>query len=327
MPTWGEILGELTQLRKQGDTKLFDNVRRKYITSLYQYTGRNVIIYASKWTQSQPGAPDIISIIDEDVQGFMEVFHGIKGENLDLILHSPGGFAESTEAIVSYMRSKFKDIRVIIPYAAMSAATMLACAANKIVLGKHSFIGPIDPQMRVSTQLGIRTVPAQAILDQFELAKAECQDPKKLAPWLPILNQYGPSLLIECQNALDLSKKLVSQWLEANMFAGKPNSKQIAADISKKLAQHKELKSHGRHINRDKAKEMGLIIEDLEKDQTLQDLVLSVFHATTHTFDGTPAVKIIENHNGKAFVKQQLMIGAMPPQKPPAKQKQKLPSK
>jgi hypothetical protein len=53
---------------------------------------------------------------------------------------------------------------------------------------------------------------------------------------------------------------------------------------------------------------MGLVVLDLEADQTLQDLVLSVFHATTQAFDATPAVKIIENQLGKAFLKVQRMI-------------------
>ena len=44
-------------------------------------------------------------------------------------------------------------------------------------------------------------------------------------------------------------------------------------------------------------------IEDLESDQRLQDAVLSVFHATVQTFNQTRAVKIIENHKGRAYVK------------------------
>ena len=48
----------------------------------------------------------------------------------------------------------------------------------------------------------------------------------------------------------------------------------------------------------------GLIIEDLESDQKLQDLVLSVFHATMLTFDsGVGVVKIIQNHLGNMFAK------------------------
>ena len=178
--------------------------------------------------------------------------------------------------------------------------------------------------MLLHTQVGVQAVPAQAILDQFELAKSECEDPKKLGSWLPILSQYGPALLIQCRNALELSKKLVSEWLEAYMFADVENAKSISEKIAGDLADHKEFKSHGRHINRDKAKEMGLIIEDLEEDQELQDLILSVFHATTHTFNGTNAVKIIENHNGMAFIKQQrILIQQGPPSpKPPVELKE-----
>ena len=104
------------------------------------------------------------------------------------------------------------------------------------------------------------------------------------------------------------------------MFADREDAEDISKEIAAKLADHKEFKSHGRHISRDKSKKMGLVIEDLEDDQEFQDLILSVFHATTHTFTGTNAVKIIENHNGKAFVKQQQRIliqqGTAPPESP-----------
>ena len=56
----------------------------------------------------------------------------------------------------------------------------------------------------------------------------------------------------------------------------------------------------------------------LEDDQELQELLLSVFHATTHTLMGTSAAKIIENHMGKAFIKQQqkVIVQATPPPTP-----------
>lgn len=233
----------------------------------------------------------------------MEVVHGLKGKSLDLIIHSPGGSLEAAEAFVTYLRTKFRDIRVIIPQAAMSAATMISCSANTIMMGKHSSIGPIDPQLVLQTQLGRQMVPAQAIIDQFNLAKKESQDPKKLGAWMPILGQYGPALLVQCDNALKLSQQLVESWLFQYMFGKKNQAK--AKSISKHLADHKNFKTHGRHIDRAQAKKIGLIIENMEKNQKLQDAVLSVFHATTHTLTGTGSVKIIENHLGKAFVKMQ----------------------
>ena len=312
MPSWSEILKEIQVELGKGNVGAYDAVRRKYLASLSDKTMRNTILYATKWTQPGNIDPRFVTISEEDMQGFMEVIHGASGKNLDLILHTPGGSAEATAAIVSYLRSKFDNIRVIIPHAAMSAGTMLACASDQIIMGKHSSIGPIDPQMQLQTPLGFRSVPAQAVLDQFEKAKKECEDPKKLGSWLPILNQYGPTLLVESQDALDLSKKLVSEWLEIYMFKGQENAKDLSAEIAKQLADHKEFKSHGYHISLDQAKKLKLNVDDLEKDQTIQDLVLSIFHATTHTFDSTAAVKIIENNKGKAFMKMIHSIVPMP---------------
>ena len=125
----------------------------------------------------------------------MEALYGIPETKLDLIVHSPGGSPEAAEAIVIYLRSKFEHIRVFVPHMAMSAATMIACAADEVVMGKHSFIGPIDPQLQLQTGLGVRLVPAQAIVDQFAQAVLECQDATKIRAWLPMLTQYGPDLL------------------------------------------------------------------------------------------------------------------------------------
>ena len=55
----------------------------------------------------------------------------------------------------------------------------------------------------------------------------------------------------------------------------------------------------------------------LEDDQETQDLCLSIFHATAHTFTQTPGVKIIENHLGKAFMK--LAPTMVVAQNPPAR--------
>ncbi len=317
MPTWSEILHELNKSRIEGGAPQFDAVRRKYLTTLAEHTKRATILYATKWTQHDPNvSPDLVSIVDEDIQGIMEVIYGLRDPKLDLILHSPGGSLEAAEALVNYLRSKFDHIRVIVPQMAMSAATMIACAGDEIVLGKHSFLGPIDPQIILNTPLGQRMVPVQAILDQFEQAKRECADPAKLAAWLPMLNQYGPDLLIQCEHANELSKSLVQRWLETYMFKWSQN-KQKAKNIAGWLCDHSHFKTHGRHIPRDEMEARGLKIRHLERDQTEQDLVLSVFHATTHTFNGTPAVKIIENHAGRAFIKQvRAVMVQVPPGQP-----------
>ncbi len=302
MPTWGQILNEINTKLQQGDQRAFDNVRQHYIKKLSEFTGRNVIVYASKWT-SGDAPPNLVSIIDEDLQGFMEAIYGLKGDQLDLLLHTGGGSAEATDAIVSYLRQKFTNVRIIIPQAAMSAGTMLACSADEIIMGKHSFIGPIDPQFILQTSVGIQAVPAHAIIEQFEKAQKEIGDnPKMLNSWLPMLSQYGPALLIQCKNQIEFGQQLVESWLNSFMFKGGNGSD--AKRIADYLSFHGNFKTHSKHLNIEFAKEkLGLKVSDLESNQGFQESVLSAFHATMLTLN-TAAVKIICNQNGNAFVKQ-----------------------
>jgi Serine dehydrogenase proteinase len=319
MPSWGEIAQEIIAVdpaQLTAGASPLDFIRRKYLVGMYALTGRATILYATKWTIPAPGSsPGMLSIGPNDVHGFMEAVYGLTGPNLDLILHSPGGSPEAAEAIVLYLRSKFDNIRVIVPLMAMSAATMIACAADEIIMGNHSFIGPIDPQLQLQTALSGRLVPAQAIIDQFEMAKSQTADPTQLRAWLPMLSQYGPDLLVTCSNATNLAKKLVREWLTSFMFNGAPDAAQRAESVAEWLADHNHFMTHGRPISRHTAEEKGLKIVRLEDDQALQDAVLSVYHATSHTFGMTGAVKMIENHLGKAFLDvQQMMIVGNPPQ-------------
>ncbi len=318
MPSWGGILKEITALAP--DPNAFDLVRRKYIASQYTHSKRALIVYATKWAEPASSLPpDMVSVNDVDLQGFMEVVHGVKETELDLILHSPGGSPAAAEACVQYLRAKFKHIRVFVPHAAMSAATMMACAADEIVMGEHSFLGPIDPQLIMQTTLGPRAIPAQAVLDQFEKAKLECTDPARLAVWLPMLQQYGPDLLIQSENVLALSQEIVGNWLGAYMFRNDADGAARAKSIAAWLANHANFKIHGRYLNRAKLREQGLKIVDLEKDKQQDDFIVSIYHAMTHTFTNTGAVKIIENHLGSAYIQQvqQVVMQAQRPAEPP----------
>ena len=170
MPRWSEILAELYS-DSPPNIKKYDQIRRDYLLMLSNHTKRDTIIYASSWLQRDDSPPSKIAIADQDIHALMEVTSDLRGPDLDIILHSPGGSPAAAEAIVSYLRSRFSNIRVIVPNFAKSAATMIACSANKIVMGKHSFLGPTDPQIPLTTPLGPRLVPAQAILDQHIMIK------------------------------------------------------------------------------------------------------------------------------------------------------------
>jgi hypothetical protein len=311
VPTWGQILEEIkASAAQRAGSPDFDSIRRKYLRQLHALTERDTILYATDWV-SGTGKPGV-SITLEDMQGLMEVCKDLRGPALDIILNSPGGSAEATASIVRYLREKYRHIRVFVPLAAMSAATMWALAADEIVMGKHSQLGPIDPQL-VTPQ---GQYPARAILEQFDKAKQECaRDPSLIGAWLPILQQYGPSLLEQCEQAEALARRLARAWLAEYMFRDDPRRSAKARRAADYFADYSKHRSHAMGVGREEARRRGLRVVDLESDQALQDAVLSVHHATVHTFQGA-AAKIIENHLGRAFVKvaQPIQVNLQAPQ-------------
>lgn len=298
MPTLNEIQQEI--LNKKGAAQ--DEVRRQYLKALADYSKRDTLIYASAFTSHKgPAIPGLVmSVTLEDVQGFMSALHGLTGSELDLVLHSPGGSMEAADQIVQYLRSKYKHIRAIIPQNAMSAATMIACACDEIVMGKHSAIGPIDPQVTFPTPSGAFTAPAQAILDEFDQAKQEVAANPATAPlWISKIQAYPHGFLTLCKTTIDLSREKVEEWLNSYMFAASAPANRPGAGIAAWLANAREHKTHGRPITIATAREKGLRVTALEDDQELQERVLSTFHATMVTFGVTQCVKMVEDHNGR----------------------------
>lgn len=331
MPTWGDILNELNRTTNPAGVPDFDVVRRKYLRQLNELTGRGVILYATAWFETRPTHPLELQIGLPDMQGLMEVVSDLRERELDIILHSPGGSADAAESMVEFLRERFGHVRVFVPIAAMSAATMVALSANELVMGQHSQLGPIDPQFIISTPEGERSAPAKAILKQFEQAKSECTNPANLAAWMPILRTYSPGLLTQCEQSQKLAADMVAGWMQRYMFSGEEDAAKKSTKIAEWFADYDSFRSHGRRIGRAKARERGVKVVDLEDDDRLQDAVLSVHHATMHTFSGAPAYKIIENHNGRSWIRSggslNIPIPAVPVPVPPPPQDEPAPNR
>jgi hypothetical protein len=79
-------------------------------------------------------------------------------------------------------------------------------------MGKHSSLGPIDPQ--------IGGVPAHAIKEEFERAVREVQAAPNTAPiWQVVLSKYGASMISESLKAIDWADQMTEEWLKIGMFA------------------------------------------------------------------------------------------------------------
>jgi len=290
-----------------------DLIRRKHLRQLHlsgQPTQpRNIIAYYSGFL-SKPGIQGT-DINDEDKNGFMMAVHTLDPKyGLDLILHTPGGNMAATESLVSYLHQKFgNDIRAIVPQIATSGGTMIACSCKEIIMGRQSNLGPVDPQLG--------GIPAAGVIQEFKKAYREIkQDPNRVQVWQFILRQYPPSFLGQCENAFDRAANFVRNELEMNMFSALPKKQREtrAKKVVKALTDFSGNKGHDRHIHYGELKAMGLNVRQLESSQMYQDLVLSVHHCYMHSLMNTNAFKIIENHNGAAFVKQQqtFQLAGMP---------------
>jgi ClpP class serine protease len=66
---------------------------------------------------------------------------------IDLILHTPGGLVLATEQIARALLRHRAKVTVFIPHYAMSGGTMLAMAADEIVMDENAVLGPVDPQL------------------------------------------------------------------------------------------------------------------------------------------------------------------------------------
>jgi ClpP class serine protease len=66
---------------------------------------------------------------------------------LDLVLHTPGGLVLAATQIARAIREHKGKVTVFVPHYAMSGGTLIAMAADEIVMCKHSVLGPIDPQL------------------------------------------------------------------------------------------------------------------------------------------------------------------------------------
>jgi ClpP class serine protease len=66
---------------------------------------------------------------------------------IDLILHTPGGLVLAAEQIANALVAHEGEVTVFVPHYAMSGGTLLAMAADKLVMAPHAVLGPLDPQV------------------------------------------------------------------------------------------------------------------------------------------------------------------------------------
>jgi ClpP class serine protease len=91
---------------------------------------------------------------------------------IDIVLHTPGGLVLAAEQIVYALMHHQAKVTVFVPHYAMSGGTMIALAADEIVLDCNAVLGPVDPQLG--------QYPAASIIQAVKQKNINCVDDNTL---------------------------------------------------------------------------------------------------------------------------------------------------
>ena len=129
--------------------KLLEAARQRVLAAIEKERGSRVILLIHRQeTMSLIGFPVFRYI---DIQDSEEVLHAIQMTDpdvpIDLILHTPGGLVLAAVQIARAVSHRKAKTTVFVPHHAMSGGTLIALAADEIVMSHHAVLGPVDPQI------------------------------------------------------------------------------------------------------------------------------------------------------------------------------------
>ncbi|GIX11612.1 MAG: serine protease [Elioraea sp.] len=139
----------LSALQPVLQRRYLEAMRVRKIAQIEKTRGSRVILLVHRQeTMSLLGFPLMRYI---DVHDSEEVLRAIQLTDddvpLDIVLHTPGGLVLAATQIARAIQGHKGKVTVFVPHYAMSGGTLIALAADEIVMCRHSVLGPIDPQL------------------------------------------------------------------------------------------------------------------------------------------------------------------------------------
>lgn len=224
-----------------------------------QMRGRPLIVYATSRRQNANGqiAADVVAELLIQLERLPS--HTTK---LDLLIVSDGGDPTVSWRIVSLIRERVKELSVLVPDAAFSAATLVALGANEIVMHPFGNLGPVDPQITApkpgpnsngeAVRFGSEDLGAFLSFARDRIGLTDQQ--YLLTVFEKFCDNVGPVAIGIAARGAQLSLTLSEKMLAAYMFD--PTDRQKAHEIANQL--NRRYFHHGYAVSRSEAKEIGL---------------------------------------------------------------------
>ena len=221
--------------------RMLDAMRARKIAQLERIRGSRVILLVHRQeTMRFLGIPLVRYIDLNDSEAVLRAIH-LTDEDvpLDLVLHTPGGLVIAAMQIACAVRDHKSKVTVFVPHYAMSGGTLIALAADAIVMDSHAVLGPVDPQ--------IGEFPAASLV---KVVKEKD------------INEVDDKTLIFADQAAKALSQIRTETLE---LIGDKLPPEKAADLADKLSQGTW--THDHPIGFKEAAELGLpVSSDMPKD-------------------------------------------------------------
>ena len=237
-------------------------------------------------------ASDVVAILSPIVPGLeLRLRDAIDRLQTDktsiaVILDTGGGIVEIVERMVTTLRFVYDHVTMIVPDRAMSAGTIFALSADRIMMDHLSCLGPIDPQIEKDGKL----VPALSYLIQFERLRQRASGQSLTTAEYALLNKLDLGELYQFEQARELSVELLIKWLSRYKFKDWAVTETHGVEVTSemKTARAKSIAallnnpdrwhSHGRAIDiKTLQDEVGLRIDNLEERPDLHGHVRRYF--------------------------------------------------
>lgn len=147
-------------------------MRARKIMQLQKIRGSRVITLVHRQeTMRLLGFPLVRYIDIDDAEDVIRAIRDTDPETpIDIVLHTPGGLVIASLQIAAALSQHRGRVTAIVPHLAMSGGTLIALAADRIIMAPHAMLGPIDPQINgfpaASLARVVREKPIAEIDDQ-----------------------------------------------------------------------------------------------------------------------------------------------------------------
>lgn len=196
--------------------RMLEAMRRRKIAEIERKRNSRVILMVYRQeTMRLLGFPIVRYIDMNDSEAVLRAIEMTDRDvPIDIVLHTPGGLVLAATQIARAMKTHRGKITVFVPHMAMSGGTLIALAADEIVMCEHSVLGPIDPQVNGMPVASLIRVAEQKPIAEVEDRTLMLADMGRKA--MRQIEDVATDLLsehLERDRARDIAKLLSSgQW-------------------------------------------------------------------------------------------------------------------